>query len=246
MATLDLPYLNDQHEFFFNLFKEHYLLLNERTQIKFDRMLYSCFQHIRIKMDTESEYCTLDANGKLKNLTRRLFYDLREAITYFTVEYASIFNKQYCKNLGLVMPEGRMFGTWKNITPYFENNLQKFCNDIKDIILSVETIDEFNNLFPVELGKGRYHARLKTLCYMSLLTATNEFCNAILVYNKKKPMIINPNGATDLLKEENGFYKLVTPEGDEEKYIWEYSDTAILGRIPPSQYGSHELLFPAI
>jgi hypothetical protein len=243
---MDLKYFNDQHEFLFNLFKEHYLLLNDRTQIRLDRYLYACMQHIRNKMNTESEMVKLDANGHLKSILSRLSYDLRADLTTFTIEYISIFNKQYTKALGLKMPADRSFQTWERITEYFDANIEKFANNLKDIILSVETLDEFNSLFPVELGKGKYHARLKTLCYMSLLTATNEFCNTILKYNNKKPMILNPNGATNLLKEEDGFYKLVTPEGEEEKYIWEYSDQAILGRIPPSQYGSHELLFPAI
>lgn len=243
---MDLEYLQDQHEFFFNLFKEHYLLLNERTQIRLDNTLYSLITPLQEKFDTRSEMQKLHCDGVMKTRLERMCRDLQSDLTNFTLEFINIFNKQYTQNLGLLMPAGKQFKVWDQLTPYFKENIERFTSDLKTVILTVGTMDEFSNLFPSALNKGKYHARLKTICYMSLLTAVNEFCNSILKYNNKKPMIINPDGATNFLKEENGFYVLHTPEGAEEKYIWEYSDQAILGRIPPSCYGSHELLFPAI
>lgn len=237
--------LTTQYEFLYNLFREHYTFMSDKTQRLLDKLMYECSKHIRERELDNTVVGKLDATGKMNNLIKRFNHDLKGSITTFLLDYISIFNKQYTEVFGLVMPSGTMSESWKTISDYFTKYCASYCQTLTEVLATVETTNDFYQLFPIAKNEGKLHSRLKTLCYMGMLTATNQFCNSILKYNNKKPVIFSPEEKTHLLSPENNIYSLPVEEGEQEKYIWEYTDQAIRGYLPPSRYGSHELLFPS-
>lgn len=121
-------------------------------------------------------------------------------------------------------------------------------SEIEIIILTEQNpYEKIYEIFPVESNTGKFHSRLKTMCYMNLLLVLNYLFDLINRTNNVKSKIVNLSEYgypydTELTENNNEFK--FKRHKEMRNIVWERKGNYFVGEIPPSHFGSKEIVQP--
>lgn len=213
----------------YDYFRAHYESLSNDCQDILDHHLFDMLKHLHLQQDEVIH------GGEVQNEVLKLNQALKRRIIKFLISYCSGYERKFTSLTG-VKSTAKPQKAWDGILSNLDLFLNRFTKQVSDAAMESKDGSHFNELFPAEKRKGRFHARLKTLCYMELLYASNAIAMEVIHQNGMEAEIVDDTGlmaiSTDLK------FRLKVPKSERDSYLW------IEGQIPPSHFGSHEIVLP--
>lgn len=223
----------EQYEAIYSFFRANYSQLSSDCLISFDKSLFNCMKIILNEDDFPEKLISIE----IKELSKKLC----EIIISFLQVYRNSLSIKYCNTFGFSQ-EIADFDS-KSFIIKAISFVNKFCKAVKDNIDSDSLIEDFSSSFPVEDNKGKFHARLKTLCYMNLLQFTNMVAKSISEGNGKTCAIYCQNRNWSGTAAKEGVFTFPARKKD-YSFVWEVKNGLAKGSFPPSHFGSREILVP--
>lgn len=213
----------------YDYFRAHYENLSNDCQDILDHHLFDMLKHLHLQQGEVIH------GGEVQVEALKLNQSLKRRIIEFMVDYCAGYERKFSSLTG-VQSTARPQKAWDGILSNLDLFLNRFTKQVSDAAIDSKDGHQFNDLFPAEKRKGRFHARLKTLCYMELLYASNAIVMEVIHQRGMEAEIVDETGVTTVSSDLK--FNLKVPKADLDSYLWTE------GQIPPSHFGSHEIVLP--
>lgn len=238
-------------EKYYSSFRKHY----KRCYVSIEKDLndyignFSVIVHKKLNIRDHIYHTVI---GLLESKTRILSQRIIDSFTRIMYDMVNELYPRYMKdnhlpikpNLSLVYDE-----ISNKINVFARRICLAIQSEIETIILTSENpFEKLLDIFPVEQNSGKYHSRLKTMAYMNLLFCLNYLFDVCNRTNGKHSIVVNLNEFKypyeEQLNESNGLFKFKRHK-EMRNIVWERKGQYFVGEVPPSHFGSKEIVLPA-
>lgn len=241
----------NQAEIYYKIFRKHYSKCCNQLENDLNQYI-SNFSYIAANKIHLRDQLYHTVIGLLESKTRLLCSRISDTMMRYVYDLVHNSSDQYMKNNKL-QTKPNMSLVYELCAEKINIFSRRIClaiqSEMETIILTADKpYEKIIESFPSDQNSGKFHARLKTMCYMNLLLSINYLFDLTNRTNGMNSRIVNLSEwkypYDDELTQNNGQFKFKRYK-EMKNIVWERKGQFFVGEIPPSHFGSKEIVLPA-
>ncbi len=241
----------NQAEVYYKIFRKHYSKCSSQLEADLNQYI-SNFSYIAANKVNLRDQMYHTIIGLLESKTKLLSSRIADTMMRYVYDLVHNSSHQYIKNNNLQL-KPNMSLVYEACAEKINVFSRRIClaiqSEMETIILTAERpYEKILEIFPPDQNQGKYHSRLKTMCYMNLLLALNYLFDLTNRTNGLNSRVVNLSQFKypyeDDLTSSKGEFKFKRYK-EMRNIVWEKKGQYYIGEIPPSHFGSKEIILPA-